>query len=93
MRTIERSSIFRRDYKREARGPHRATLDGDLTPILSALANDISLEAKYRDHALSGEWRGYRECHIKPDLLLMYRKPDGEILQLVRLGSHSELFG
>jgi mRNA interferase YafQ len=93
MRTIERSSIFRRDYKREAKGQHRATLDGDLTAILIALANDISLEAKHRDHALSGEWGGYRECHIKPDLLLIYRKPDEEILQLARLGSHSELFG
>ena len=93
MRTIERSSIFRRDYKRQARGQHRSTLDGDLTQILSALADDVPLEAKHRDHVLSGEWRGYRECHIKPDLLLIYRKLDEEILQLVRLGSHSELFG
>jgi mRNA interferase YafQ len=93
MRTIERSSIFRRDYKREAKGGRRATLDDELTPILSALANDISLEARHRDHGLSGEWSGYRECHIKPDLLLIYRKPDEETLQLVRLGSHSELFG
>ena len=92
MRTIERSSIFRRDYKREARGQHRATLDGDLIPLLSALADDVSLEAKFRDHALSGEWSGYRECHIRPDLLLIYRKLDEEILQLARLGSHSEMF-
>lgn len=93
MRTIERSSIFRRDYKRETRGQHRATLDDDLTPILSALANDSLLDAKHRDHALSGGWSGYRECHVKPDLLLIYRKLDEEILQLARLGSHSELFG
>lgn len=93
MRTIERSSIFRRDYKREARGQHRSTLDGDLTQILSALADDAPLEAKHRDHVLSGEWRGYRECHITPDLLLIYCKPDDEIWQLARLGSHSELFG
>ncbi len=41
---------------------------------------------------LAGEWRDNRECHLKPDLLLIYRKPDAEVLQLVRMGSHSELF-
>jgi len=46
-----------------------------------------------RDHRLSGAWDAHRECHLKPDLLLIYRKPEAEILQLVRLGSHSELFG
>lgn len=93
MRTIERSSIFRRDYKREAKGQHRATLDDDLVSVLNALANDKPLEAKHRDHALSGDWSGYRECHIKPDLLLIYQKPDEDVLKLARLGSHSELFG
>jgi mRNA interferase YafQ len=42
---------------------------------------------------LGGGWRDHRECHLKPDLLLIYRKPDSEVLQLIRLGSHSELFG
>jgi len=93
MRTIERSSVFRRDYKREARGQHRATLDDDLVPVLTALANDRPLEKRHRDHALSGDWSGYRECHIEPELLLIYRKPDAETLWLARLGSHSELFG
>jgi mRNA interferase YafQ len=46
-----------------------------------------------RDHALSGDWAGYRECHVKPDLLLIYRKVDQATLRLARLGSHSELFG
>jgi mRNA interferase YafQ len=93
MRTIERSSAFRRDYKRQAKGQHRATLDDDLLPVLTALANDKPLEARLRDHPLSGDWSGYRECHIRPDLLLIYRKPDAHALQLVRIGSHSELFG
>jgi mRNA interferase YafQ len=48
---------------------------------------------KNRDHPLAGEWRDYRELHVKPDLLLIYRKPGPSIVQLVRLGSHSELFG
>ncbi|ERO99986.1 hypothetical protein L360_04937 [Enterobacter sp. MGH 14] len=46
-----------------------------------------------RDHDLSGDWAGYRECYIKPDLLLIYRKSDADTLRLARLGSHSELFG
>jgi mRNA interferase YafQ len=93
MREIERSTHFKRDYKREAKGQHRATLDDDLVPILEALASDKLLEPRHHDHDLSGDWRGYRECHVKPDLLLIYKKPDKEILQLARLGSHSELFG
>jgi mRNA interferase YafQ len=93
MRTIERSSAFRRDYKREARGQHRATLDDDLMPALAAPANDRPLETRHRDHDLSGDWSGYRECHVKPDLLLIYRKTGQDILRLARLGSHSELFG
>jgi mRNA interferase YafQ len=93
MRTIERSNQFKRDYKREARGRHRATLDDDLVSILAALADDMPLEARHRDHDLNGDWSGYRECHAKPDLLLIYQKPDDETLRLVRLGSHNELFG
>jgi mRNA interferase YafQ len=93
MRTIERSSAFKRDYKREAKGKHGTTLDTDLVPVLVALANDEPLEPRHRDHDLSGDWAGYRECHVRPDLLLIYKKSDAEILRLARLGSHSELFG
>ncbi|MBE7563795.1 type II toxin-antitoxin system YafQ family toxin [Acidithiobacillus sp. HP-6] len=92
MRTIDRSSSFKRDYKREAKGQHRATLDDELKPVLVALATDQLLDAKYRDHDLSGDWAGYRECHVKPDLLLIYRKSNTHTLKLARLGSHSELF-
>ena len=91
MRTIERTSQFKRDYKRESNGRHRATLADDFTAILTALANDQPLVEIYRDHALTGKWKDYRDCHIKPDLVLIYRKPDADKLQLVRLGSHSEL--
>jgi mRNA interferase YafQ len=93
MRTIERSTAFRRDYKREARGRYRATLDADLMPVLAALADDQPLEPRHRDHDLSGDWAGYRDCHIRPDLVLIYRKPDANVLRLARLGSHSEVFG
>ena len=91
MRTIERTGQFKRDYKREAKGQHRAELDTILVPVLAALARDEILEPRLRDHALSGDWRDHRDCHIRPDLVLIYRKPDDEVLQVVRLGSHSEL--
>lgn len=93
MRTIDRSSAFKRDYKRETKGRHRATLDDDLKSVLLVLATDEPLDVCYRDHDLSGDWVNYRECHIKPDLLLIYRKLDSDTLRLARLGSHSELFG
>ncbi|NKN34707.1 type II toxin-antitoxin system YafQ family toxin [Marichromatium bheemlicum] len=93
MRTIERSSAFKRDYKRESKGQHRTTLDKEIKRVLIALATDQTLDARYRDHDLTGTWSGYRECHIKPDLLLIYRKSDGDTLRLARLGSHSALFG
>ena len=93
MRAIERASAFKRDYKREAKGQHRATLDSDLQPVLVALLTDLPLDGRYRDHDLTGNWASYRECHLKPDLLLIYRLADPDTLRLARLGSHSELFG
>lgn len=91
MRTIERTGQFKRDYKREKRGRHAQGLDESLFAILQKLAKDEPLEPRHRDHALTGEWRDHRDCHLKPDLVLIYRKPDDETLQLVRMGSHAEL--
>ncbi len=91
MRTIERTSRFKRDYKRESRGRHRTYLDAILVPVLETLVNDRPLEPRHHDHALSGEWGDHRDCHLKPDLLLIYQKSGADILRLVRLGSHSEL--
>lgn len=93
MRTIERSSAFKHDYKRVAKGRHRATLDATLLPVLVALADDLPLASRCRNHDLVGGWANYRECHVKPDLLLIYQRPDTNTLRLARLGSHSELFG
>ena len=91
MRKIERTGQFKRDYKRKDKGRHGATLDTDLVPVLIALANDRPMEPRHRDHALTGNWNDYRDCHVKPDLVLIYQKPDADTLRLVRLGSHSEL--
>jgi mRNA interferase YafQ len=91
MRTIERSSTFKRDYKREAKGQYRNTLDDSLSPVLQALASNQQLEPRYRDHDLIGDWG--RLSRMPPDLLLIYRKSADDLLRLARLGSHSELFG
>jgi len=93
MRRIEYTGAFRRDFKREKKGQHRRELDLLVSVVVSLLAEDQMHPTKNHDHALSGDWDDHRECHLKPDLLLIYRKPDVDALQLVRLGSHSELFG
>ena len=91
MRTIERTTKFRRDFKREKKGQYRATVNEDVITALQSLAYDKPLSDRYRDHALTGDWIGHRDCHIRPDLVMIYQKPDDETLRLVRLGSHSEL--
>ena len=91
MRTIERFGRFKRDWKRESKGQHRQTLDDDFRLILTLLATDQPLEPRHRDHTLTGDWKDHCDCHVRPDLVLIYRKPDDVTLQLVRLGSHAEL--
>ena len=91
MRTIRRTSRFKKDYRRESKGRYQATLDSDLAAVLSLLISDTPLPDRLRDHALAGEWKDCRDCHIRPDLILIYRLPDPQNLELVRLGSHSEL--
>lgn len=91
MRTIEPTGQFKRDYKRESKGLHRQALASSFVAIVTTLANDQPLADKYRDHALTGSWSDHRDCHVKPDLVLIYRKLNDAVLQLVRLGSHSEL--
>ena len=92
MRKIERTAAFRRDFKREKHSGHHSDLDFLVSDLVSLLAEDKPLPEKNRDHALGGNWRDHRECHLKPDLLLIYRKHDARVLQLIRMGSHSELF-
>lgn len=94
MRTIERSSAFKRDFKRVKATPrHAREVDGLVLAAARLLASDQPLPEGNRDHPLAGDWAGYRECHLKPDLLLVYRKSGDDLLKLARLGSHSELFG
>lgn len=90
MRTIKYTAQFKRDYKREKRTQHK-NLDKKLMLAIESLATDAQLPESLRDHCLSGSWKDHRDCHIRPNLVLIYRKPDADTLELVRLGSHSEL--
>jgi mRNA interferase YafQ len=92
MRKISRTAKFKKDYKREAKGQHRATLDVDILTAIALLATDQTLPKRFHDHPLTGEYTNHRECDLKPDLLLIYKKPDEKTLRLVRVGSHSEVF-
>ena len=91
MRTIRQAGQFKRDLKRESKGQHRKILQNGFVAIVATLAQDPPLDPRHRDHALTGDWKDHRDCHVRPDLILIYRKPDGDTLELVRLGSHSEL--
>jgi len=90
MREIVRTSQFKSDLKRLAKSG-KYSID-ELLSVIEKLANDISLFAKYHNHPLAGKWKDNRDCHIRPDWLLIYRL-DTKTLTLVRTGSHAELFG
>ena len=90
MRTIEYTGPFRRDWKRELKGRYRDVLQREFPALLELLSSDQRLPERFRDHALTGNWIDYRDCHLRPDLVVIYRKIDNE-LQLARLGSHSAL--
>lgn len=87
--TIRQSTRFRRDVKRL--GKQGADLS-KLESVIRILVAQSPLDERLRDHALTGNWHGYRDCHIQPDWLLLYRVVDDE-LQLARTGSHADLFG
>ncbi|MCP4363228.1 MAG: type II toxin-antitoxin system YafQ family toxin [Chloroflexi bacterium] len=87
-RTIRQSTKFRRDIKRLKRQQKDLA---KLKTVITLLAAQKPLTAQHRDHTLTGNWKGFRECHIQPDWLLIYRV-EGDELQLTRTGSHAELF-
>ncbi len=91
MRQLVVLGAFKRDWKRMRRSGKCS--DDDVAAVTELLRADRPLPERMRDHALSGQWVkiGARECHVKPDVLLVYAKPENA-LQLLRLTSHSELF-
>lgn len=89
MLTLEYSTQFKKDFKKITK-LHIADLV-EVGYVIKQLQLGETLPEKYVDHALSGNWQGYRDCHVKPDLVLIY-KADSESLKLARIGKHSELF-
>lgn len=90
MYIIKRTKKFDNDLKLLVKRGYNIDL---LTNVVKKLANGDKLAEKYQDHALSGNWKKYRECHITPDWLLIYRiDKDTIVLVLTRTGTHSDLF-
>ncbi len=88
MRSIFWTNQFKKDYKRaQSQAKDIKALRG----VITILAREEKLPEKYKDHPLHGEWNHHRDCHIKPDWVLIYRI-EGNTLILERMGSHSELF-
>jgi mRNA interferase YafQ len=88
MREIIRSGQFKRDVKLADK--RRKDLS-KLRELILLLVEEKSLPARYRDHGLTGEWKSFRDAHIEPDWLLLY-KIDGNDLHLIRTGTHADLF-
>lgn len=90
MLTIKYHTMFKKDFKRiKKRGYDISRLE----KIVRLLANEVPLPEQFKDHNLSGNYNGFRECHIAPDWLLIYQVNNNElVLVLSRTGSHSDLF-
>ena len=88
---IRETSMFRRGY----RLARKRGLDlGKLAQVINLLRDGIPLEEKHRDHALTGDWAGHRECHVTADWLLIYRRFENVlVLELTATGTYSDLFG
>ena len=86
---VKETSQFKKDYRLAKRRGQNIQL---LKDVVIQLANNQPLPEKNRDHALKGDWKGFRKCHVTPDWLLVYKKEnDVLVLTLTRLGSHSDL--
>lgn len=89
MKKLQPTTQFRKDYKRIKNNPKKVKV---LKEVLEMLKNEQSLPAEYYPHMLHGDYKGCMECHIQGDFLLIWIDEENNIIELVRLGSHSELF-
>lgn len=87
---LKYTSRFKKDFKQAKK--QKRDIE-KLFDVIERIANGETLEAKWKDHALGGDYSGARECHIEPDWLLIYEVfEDTLVLSLLRIGSHSDLF-
>jgi len=89
MKKLRPTSRFRKDYKRYAKNPSKVSA---FEEIAQMLMDEVPLPGKYKPHLLKGKYNGYMECHIESDFLLIWIDPDTDTIDLIRIGSHSELF-
>lgn len=90
MKTLQPTTQFRKDFKRYRNNPKKVKA---LQDVLQMLMEEIPLPSHFRPHTLQGNYKGCMECHIEGDFLLIWVDEKKNIIELVRLGSHSELFG
>ncbi len=88
MLKIKHHILYKKDFKKLIKNGFD---DSVLNEVILTLRNKEPLDPQFKDHALKGNWKPFRECHIKADVLLIYLVKGDELI-LVRLGSHSELF-
>lgn len=86
---IKLTARFERDFAKRIAGTH---LDAEFEALLNLLVSGAALPAKYRDHPLKGDRGGVRDCHLRPDIVLLYSRSEN-LLKLVRIGTHADLFG
>jgi mRNA interferase YafQ len=84
-RTIKPTLQFRSDFEREKKDARDHCLDLTLVSVIDRLAANLPLPARCHDHPLSGNFEDCRDCHVGPELVLIYRKPDAHTLELIRL--------
>ena len=89
MKKLQPTTQFKKDYKRIKNNPNK---EKDLQEILEMLKNEQPIPAEYKPHLLHGEYKSCLECHVQNDFLLIWYDDKNDIIELVRLGSHSELF-
>lgn len=89
MRRLKQTGQFKKDLKRIQNNPGKIA---SLRAVLEALQATGSVPQEYRPHLLAGNYKGYMECHVENDLLLIWLDESKELIKLVRLGSHSEIF-
>ena len=90
MKKVFPSRQYKKDYKRYRHQPDKIAA---LAKVIDMLANELPIPAEYKPHILYGDYKGCMECHIQGDYLLIWQDEELGIIELVRLGSHSELFG
>lgn len=88
--TVAHTKDFKRDFVKLSL---KQVLSPEFSEVMYLLQRNLTLPAKYKDHALKGEMAGYRDCHIFSDLVLIYRIVENSRLELIRVNTHSEIFG